>query len=481
MKIILSELFIRDEIATKGILLPLNGGTTVRITFGALLGDEEALTAMWCIKGASGLIPCGVMCSVTNKSCHTDVERGISSLAERDAAIPDLSCGDPSKLGLRTAKDLCDLLTTLEICPASDLEFLEHTTGLKRDPHSLLNAKSLRPFVDPCSTNRFDPMHVLFSNGLLGTELLLCLQVMKHTLGAYFEAFRGWNKEEGWSPSTQVFSETREKNATDHIKASASEFLSCYPLFRHFVATIYGEDAVEPHVRSLLLLCDILDIVRLLLKGADESVAHPLRWLVPQYLAAFVEAHGFAKLRIKHHELAHLLKQILLDGLMLSCWVTERKHIATTQAMAHNKNKTRIERTALSRCLNAQTRKLEHPGWISKLEEPARPFPELAAQKQATEARIARGMTWSGVSIKAGDVLFLDADRSHLVVVVACVAIDDAWGLMIRGAQAQSRSKCWSKWAVAPAVSYYSLRERDLVLAAAFHRYVGPACVEVLH
>ena len=33
----------------------------VHLNFGRILADEDALTSIWHIKGASGLVPCGVM------------------------------------------------------------------------------------------------------------------------------------------------------------------------------------------------------------------------------------------------------------------------------------------------------------------------------------------------------------------------------------------------------------------------------------
>jgi len=90
-------------------------------------------------------------------------------------------------------------------------------------------------------------------------------------------------------------------------------------------------------------------------------------------------------------------------------------------------------------------------------------------------------MQWCGVHIKNGEVVFLDVGRTRLVVVIGCFAVDtDTWGLLVRATELVSRAAHWSKWTVSADVTYHLLRS-DKIWKAAFHRYVGPQCLEVLH
>ncbi len=66
---------------------------------------------------------------------------------------------------------------------------------------------------------------------------------MKETIGIYFKDFRTWAEQQQWTPNTNVWNEVRERNATDHIKANASEVMYGYPLFRWYVISHYGDDA----------------------------------------------------------------------------------------------------------------------------------------------------------------------------------------------------------------------------------------------
>ena len=389
---------------------------------------------MWNCKGPSGLLPCGLKCMVTNKPCHTDVAQGIDSLSARDGEIPDLGTHELSKLGRRTDKDVWEMFDALAGLNKEDLKWRQHVYGLTFCEHGILNDKALREFMQP-SKVRFDPMHVLVSNGLMNTELKLLLDKMKETIGIYFKDAG----QQQWTPKTRCWDEVRERNATDHIKAGAAEVMYDYPLFRWFVISHYGGDAPEAHVQAFLRLCDICDVFRSMKHGADKGIAARLPSLVSAYLPLFVEACGYLALRFKHHQLVHLHEQIEEDVMAADCWVLERRHIEAKQAMAHSRTLRNIERTALSRCLNGQLRKLESPGWKSCLTGATRPFPELAAQLQAANVEISRSMNWRGAQMGCGTVVFLDSDRS--LVVVACLAIDDTWALLARQSVSQSKGQ----------------------------------------
>ena len=244
---------------------------------------------------------------------------------------------------------------------------------------------------------------------------------------------------------------------------------------------MYGEDAAELHVKAFLLLCSIVDVIRLLLLGVDHTVAADLPRLVRLYLVAFVAAYGLAAVKFKHHQLMHLALQILADCMALNCFVTERKNIEAKASVAHNKCKGGIERTALSRCLNAQLRKLESPGWVSHLLGPTGACPELAESLQVPEVLISRAMRFAGVSLSNGTIAFLDTGRSYLIVVVACVSAGDSWAVLVRRPTLHSKAKHWSVWTLSEKVELYRLREGETILPAAFYKYVGADSLEVIH
>jgi len=482
-------------LSTSGVVLNLGGAKNVKIVFAALLGDEEALNLMWHIKGASGVCPCGVLCNVTNKQRPEDVARGIKSLSDIDPSIQDISSADLNLCGRRSDEDVwngCDLLAA---SPPNLLDEREHCSGLKLHLSTVLHDKPLRPFVKPASTTTFDPMHVLFSNGLLSSEIMLFMRKMKESTGAYFADVRAFHEASQWMPSKlQAFSEVRERNSHDMLKCGASELLDAYPLLRAFILATYGSNAPEPHVVSIMLLFEICDEVRSLLKHCRrrtqvEATVARLEKHVRAYLVGFVKAYGRDAVRFKHHMVLHLPEQILRNGLMLNCWCCERKNKSTKSAITQQKTPCYIQTTGLSRMLADQLRRLEDPGWSSMLTPPVNAFPELAASLGHAEVDISGAMRFQGTSLRSGEFAFMDYERTNLIQVVACWRSRDAnspgcFGLLVRCCQHVSCSATGtsSTWQADQEVKNYRLQtDEEHVAKPAFHRCPASGRIELLH
>ena len=81
-----------------------------------------------------------------------------------------------------------------------------------------------------------------------------------------------------------MFSESREKASTDHLKASTSELLMAFPLVRHFAVTLVQPlGKLSAECRSLLALCALVDAF---LAAKHGRAADAARWT-----SEFLEAH----------------------------------------------------------------------------------------------------------------------------------------------------------------------------------------------
>ena len=489
-RLLLHQMFVVDKVATKGINLVLNGRrVVVVVTFAYIIGDDEAISFMWSTKGASGLCPCGLRCSVVNKQCNSDVDAGIMSLVSRDGEIGDLTTYDTSKLGIRTDADVWQMWDALESRRGIDLAWWQHVVGFKWCSHAILQEKALRPYVAPSKT-RIDPMHVLVSNGLMGAELKFVLDEIKAYAGTYFKDVREWQSREQWLPRCELFSEARERSATNHIKAGAADVLYGYPLLRWFIINHFGEDPPECFLKSFMRLSDICDIYRWLKQGGDKELSRPMRKHVSAYMEAFRNSYGDFAFRFKHHELVHLPDEFWRDletlNWLVDCFVLERKHIEAKNAMQNTKSLKAIANAALSRMLCSQLRKLEKPGWHNCLLGKTQPFPEMAAQFGAASVTIARGMRWNGMPLSNGKAMFFNSSWSSMLLVVACVTIDDEWAVLGREGLKQHTSdrtgQYFSRWKFEQKVlACRRLKDGDRVFMAAFQRRVSPDCMEVLH
>jgi hypothetical protein len=327
-------------------------------------------------------------------------------------------------------------------------------------------------------------MHIIFSNGLLGYNIQLFMARLKEDIGGSYAHLRQFISDKGWK-SPPCFSETREKHSGHHLKAAASELKAAYPLLREFIVSLYGEDPEEAPARAMMLLFDVCDIARELEKwllSAEGATAFP-RGLGRRprcYLQVFVQAHEAEAVIFKHHQLLHLEQQVVQDCGLLNCWVVERKHKRTIQAMAHNSSVMRIEQTGLSRCLNYQLELLEHPSWLPSLLGRSNEFPEMAGHLEANNANIARGLEWYGASLANKDFVFLARERSTLYLVVAGIIYDDKAGIMVRACQKLSATSFSSRWRISPEIKFKPLTSHR-AWKVQHSRHVAEDVVEVLH
>ena len=487
---ILREVFINDR-AHEGFPLQLlkdHPPTIVRFRLSMVVGDEEALNQIFYTKGASGISPC-LLCCVTNKPPPTDGERGIASLRERDALIPDITCNTLEQCVPNICRDIWKMVEDLRSCPQADLAEKEHVSGLKFHSQALLFCPQLKPFIRPSRIVMYDAMHVVFSNGILPQEIALCLHRMKAELGIYFADVRQFMHEKNFRPKTKSFSEAREKSCVYSLKAGASELLSDYVMMRAFMLEMFGAQPIEPYIQCIMLLFQICDCIRSLLHWPSpaevRALSATLRSLIAQHHQAFTDLYGRDSLKFKHHQLLHLPKMIEEFGAMIACWVLERKHLLAKQSIQNCKNVVGIESTGLARMLNSQANLLQEAGWSSQMIPPLSDFPELAPGLAAQSVQLASRMRFRGIHLGAHDVLFMDRGRTHVYVVVGCLSVEPIYGdtsyaLLVKLCRCATRGDFASTWDVDPNVSLYRLRD-DYICKPAFWRYLKADLLELLH
>ena len=362
-RLLLRDLFFSQDVNGQGIRIL---GRTARVAFHALLADEEALSAMWHAKGSSGVIPCAICCSVTDKPKAADIAAGLRSLPQRSALIQDITCSDKSRIGLKSDFDVWHLADKLMAQAGSPtLQVSEQNYGLNYHPDAILFDKELRRYVRPATCNRMDLMHVVYSNGVLGAEVMLFLRNLKVSHGYYFEELREYMAD--WRcpwiqrlKPADCFNVHREKSSKEFLKVGASELLGVYPALRHFVLqSLMRSKKMAKHIEALLALMEICDhcrqAVRCRTRDRAIELASKMDEVVPRYLEAFKAAYGAECMRFKHHQLLHVPDQVRADGFLMTCWALERKHISTKQAMENFKGTQKTPWSgSLSRTINNQ-------------------------------------------------------------------------------------------------------------------------------
>lgn len=478
----LTRLIVRDMLVgpravnTAGIVLPVgpNGRhELIRLHYHATLADEEALSSMMGLKGSGGISPCALRCWCVNKERQADRENGILSLTERGGPVVDVTCCRKDDIVLKRDKDVWDDCAFLEQHAADEnFKELESCVGINFHADGILFARELRPAgFKPSASHRYDPLHIVFSNGLLPAEIMLFMKEARRQTGKYFGHFRAYAAEGvGWQSAGNAnvlaaFSAHREKASDATLKAGASELLAAYPVLRQWVLKEFiGIPAMRAALRSLLLLLDVSDIVveaatcPPLQDAAVMDLAAHLDTAAFLYLEAFVNAHGRELMKHKHHELIHLADQLRRDKRLLWCFTAERKHIIAKAVMAHNRSLRSFAYGTIARMLVSQIGALlETPPWHSRLRDPTCDLDEFAPG-----ARMSKAMRLHGGTVASGNPVFLNRDRTFLILVVACVAVGDRFGILGHQCVVARCDAYSSEWDVQPAIG---------------HRFLDPAGV----
>ena len=358
-----------------------------------------------------------------------------------------------------------------------DFKELESCVGINFHADGILFARELRlAGFKPSASHRYDPLHIVFSNGLLPAEIMLFMKEARRQTGKYFGDFRAYASEgagwqcEGYVKVLAAFSPHREKASDASLKASASELLAAYPVLRQWVLKEFtGIPAMRAALRSLLLLLDVADIVveaatcPPLQDAAVMDLAARLDTAAFLYLEAFVNAYGRELMKHKHHELIHLADQLRRDKRLLWCFTAERKHIIAKSCMANNKSLRAFAYGTVARMLMSQVGALllESPPWHSRLLDPTLDFDELAPG-----ARMSRGMRLHGCKVACGNPVFLDCDRTFLILVVACVAVGYRFGILGNQCVVARRDAYSSEWDVQPAIGHRFLEPAGVLHVA---------------
>ena len=226
-------LFVEQLVSTNGVTIE---GVTAHVDFHALLGDEEALNSMLYTKGASGIVPCSVLCSVVNKPLASDKELGMRSLPERSPLLVDISCNDIKRIGRKTDADVWKMCDDVAALSGGAQKLKEKTTGFSYHADALLYDHDVRAYFKPASQTRVDPMHIIYSNGVMSSEVMRLLGCLKERHGVYFKELREyldpWKapKRCNQSSLSDLVNEHRERASGDMLKVDGnSPFTFAFP------------------------------------------------------------------------------------------------------------------------------------------------------------------------------------------------------------------------------------------------------------
>ncbi|CAE7265155.1 unnamed protein product [Symbiodinium sp. CCMP2592] len=322
-----------------GCLLTLPSGE--RLMFFAridtFLADEGAIKLVFDIKGASGILPCGLCANVVGK---TGVEQHDAS-----GSLCTIACTDVRRFIFKTDDDIYQAHAQMEAmhgrCSQAQFEQMQKACGINFNMQGVIAKKSL-PLVQTCM---YDFMHIYFVHGLFHLETGMLLPQLYHA-GCSPEAILDFMKSFTWPQSQQgIIKETlqcfqKKIEKSEGFKGSASQCLNCYPLLRAYVLSL-APGAISAEVKkackSFLNLCLVLDM---LMEGNRGQVLVPaeLQRLITQHCQGFMETYGPESAIPKLHYSMHLPMMLAAKKTLVSCFTHERKHRAIKELANHLNN-----------------------------------------------------------------------------------------------------------------------------------------------
>ena len=213
----------------------------------------------------------------------------------------------------------------------TQLEHEEKAFGISYIPGGLLFDNHIRGLLHPVDHYIRDPQHVLLSGGVAGTHMARLLATLgteiRRQLQAYVACFQ-MPKAAGKNPSSLLDDKRVED---DHMRCFAGELLDLAPLVMAFL-----EDALVPknlfpdHTHCFSLLVRILQICTSGPRRAASNVDE-LQRTIDNHHEMYKRLYP-EWIKPKWHQMLHIPEDVKDLGLMLSCFVTERKHRSIKRA-----------------------------------------------------------------------------------------------------------------------------------------------------
>lgn len=423
-----------SKLGTEGMVVHLDGEPTLIVFESVIfLSDLDGHRASFAWKGTGSMKPC--------LKCRNCMKKGHSSCSSSSWQV-DITETDYSRLDLATDAEIWEVIDMLKAAHSSGdkklLQDLEMAHGFRHVAKGLWQDIEMRQFIKPATGVRYDPMHCMYVGGVMGHGifefLAACKKLRKTSAFSSLNDFinADWEcpfaSRGGLAKIRHAFTDKREaasKRKTG-IKMMASEQLSVYPMIRRF-AEVVQNPALEDHCQCVYAMCDVADALQEAKRQQyddRESMAHRIKDLIVRYLRVRLAVYGTSRVKPKHHMLLHMFEQLLMDGLMLDCFILEHMHLLIKAYADMVANTIAFEKSITIRAVAERCRQLKAKVSGTRLQGSQVPSPEVSAILQHQVA-VGRHLSMaSGQELHVEDVIFQGTDRSRCFVIKACLMGD---------------------------------------------------------
>ena len=377
---------------------------------------------------------------------------------EDDQEILKCSLIKESDLQFATSDDVRGAVRRLSTFAGTpELDLRSQAIGFRHEPHNLLNDTALDGVLKPVEQFVHDWMHGLLVNGCCNTVTFLVLDALYRCgLKDIYTRLQGY--ADLWTTPARVtcarmgnlFIEKRTKASrkAKTFKATASECLSVYPILALFVLSVVvpsGKCMAE--CKAFLASADLVDM----LSAVPLGIVTPemLKAAVSAFLEACVSAGWTQHTHPKFHWCIHLPQHLATVGMLVTCWVHERKHRCLKRYLDDMHNTRVLDRSIVSEVVCHHLHQLRQPDTlllspgliqarparaklVAFLQEQLQCNPPLQEALMSHHARIQP----TG-SCARGDVVLIKSDGGfsaaevwvHVEIFEVCLTLCSVWGV----------------------------------------------------
>ncbi|CAE7280048.1 unnamed protein product [Symbiodinium sp. CCMP2592] len=316
-----------------------------------LIADEAALKQTAESKGASGTVFC-MRCA--NVVAHR------SGLQDHGDVLSS-TCTDFTKFRLHTKQSVGEIMRYLSsqhgTVSQKDFQTMEKALGYNYMPGGLLMSNVGHNIPEMIM---FDWFHIYLVHGVAGNEVGVLLGRLRDSgfpeqqIHDFVQSFH-WPVQFAGADAKSVLAKKRE-DKTAPVKAEASELLNFLPVLQLFLILFVwrdADDSLKSCCHGFFTLCKILRMLRKATQGGLDPAA--LRGAIKEHCELYLANYGAEYWVPKNHMTMHLPEFLSRHGLLLSCFVHERKHKLVKRFANNMKNTSRsYEATVLRETLAAQ-------------------------------------------------------------------------------------------------------------------------------
>ena len=316
-----------------GLLLQCTG--TPRMLCACLqvvVADEAALKSVWENKGSGGHLPC-LLCSncvLSRWQLHThDIHHHLIPITETDTT-------KFVKHNTASIQAIVHHLTAQRLVLGNPaFEKLEQSLGFNFRPEGVLWSDWFPHTVSPTENTMWDWMHTYFVHGIWNIEIGYLLKALSSigvshvTLNEFLQSVHWPHNISSRAVTGQTAFAKRSGTISSPLSCSASEALSVYSPIRLFlIINIMNLPDLPPAVvaacRSYLCLAEVIDHLRAVSHGKTTPAG--LGAAIQEHFQACEFAYSDEHVTPKYHYATHLPEQYQRHGLLVNCFVHERKH-----------------------------------------------------------------------------------------------------------------------------------------------------------